>query len=43
MADLKYPEEIYFDPSHADSFSGPEKNYMKLLEKRACLRSAGKI
>ncbi|MEW8509096.1 MAG: hypothetical protein AB2598_20640 [Candidatus Thiodiazotropha sp.] len=27
MADLKYLKKIYFDPSHAGSFSGPEKLY----------------
>ena len=27
MAELKYLEDIYFDPSHAGSFSGVEKLY----------------
>lgn len=32
MADLKYLEQIYFDPSHSGSFSGPEKLYRTVRE-----------
>ena len=32
MAKQKYLEEIYFNPSHAGSFSGPEKLYQAVRE-----------